>query len=462
MNKLIEKRLKTFQETLTDKKIEGAIVSSKHNFLYMLGFKTESPAYLYIPSSSSKTEREITIFTNTLEEQIVKKSNPLKSIETFVLNKTLPPANLREFEKGNFKEFEITDSNQKLRAVLVPNNLLNDLMDNQFKSNKQQILKTGQTIDKIEIKPQTLIQNALQKNAIMINEWSGRAVIVPGIRNLRAISEFINHGGSKLNIGIEFEAMNYGEAIKLEPFSKKNISPLLEMQRMIKDKEEIKILKKAAKIGELGWDAAQNAIHEQSTENDAQAEAEYAMKKAGSSAPSFETIVVSGYKSALPHGHAGDKQIKHGELVTVDLGATYMGYASDMTRTVLSGHEGSEKLKKIYRQVQHAHKLGVDSIAIEASWADSDIAVRKYFDEIGRLEYYVHSLGHGVGVEVHEAPWINYKQIKPTQKLKAGMVFTIEPGLYIPDLGGVRIEDTLHILEDGSVEYLTNSTYADY
>jgi Xaa-Pro aminopeptidase len=268
-----------------------------------------------------------------------------------------------------------------------------------------------------------------------------------------------------IKIGIEHTNISYknyltfSQKMKNGKFS--DISELIELQRVIKDEDEIQKLQKAAEIGDIGFKAAHTAIDEFLTEDEVQAETEYAMKKAGGTKPSFETIVVSGENSAFPHGHATYKQIKKGDLVTVDLGSIYDGYCSDMTRTVIAGGESSAEIKKILKTVNNAHQIGQDAVICGKHWGHPDKMVRKFYRENDVLDYYVHSLGHGVGVEVHESPWINHNHFSSTEIIQKNMVFTIEPGLYIPGVGGARTENTVVVREDG-FDILNKSEIFEY
>jgi len=170
------------------------------------------------------------------------------------------------------------------------------------------------------------------------------------------------------------------------------------------------------------------------------------MKMNGAEKPAFDTIISSGYRSALPHGVASDKRIERGDLVVIDLGALYRHYNSDITRTIVVG-KPSEKQKEIYEIVLEAQKSAVEKAKPGMTAKELDSIARNIIAEYGYGDYFIHSLGHGVGLEIHEPPRIS--QYDETV-LKEGMVITIEPGIYIPKLGGVRIEDTVVITKDGA------------
>ena len=177
------------------------------------------------------------------------------------------------------------------------------------------------------------------------------------------------------------------------------------------------------------------------------AQLEHIMRKLGSQKPAFDTIVASGIRGALPHGIATDKIIKKGEFVTMDFGAIYKGYNSDITRTVFVGH-ASEKEQKIYNAVLRVQYLGLKTIKPGISGKSVDETVRNALEKEDLAKYFTHGLGHGVGLEIHEEPRLS-KHSK-CEALKANMIVTDEPGIYIPDFGGIRIEDTVLVTETGA------------
>jgi Xaa-Pro aminopeptidase len=184
------------------------------------------------------------------------------------------------------------------------------------------------------------------------------------------------------------------------------------------------------------------------------AEIEYAMRKLGSSGTAFETIVASGASSAFPHGGCSDKEIREGDLVVVDVGATYKFYRSDMTRTFVVG-KPSEKQKKLYQIVKAAQETALGKVMPGAKASNVDVAARKIIADAGYGAYFVHGLGHGVGLEVHEPPILS-----PDSKdvLAVGNVVTVEPGIYLVGYGGIRIEDTVFV-QKGGAQKLTHGTY---
>ncbi|MBS4215693.1 M24 family metallopeptidase [Neobacillus rhizophilus] len=231
------------------------------------------------------------------------------------------------------------------------------------------------------------------------------------------------------------------------------VSGLIEKLRLIKTDSEIKILKEAADIADAAFKHILDFLRPGKTELEVSNELEFFMRKAGAVSSSFDTIVASGYRSALPHGVASDKVIEKGDMVTLDFGAYYKGYVSDITRTVAVG-EPDAKLKEIYQIVLEAQLRGIDGFRPGMTGKEADALTRDYITEKGYGEYFGHSTGHGIGLEVHEGPALS---LKSDIILEPGMVVTCEPGIYIPGLGGVRIEDDTLITKDHN-ERLTHST----
>jgi Xaa-Pro aminopeptidase len=225
--------------------------------------------------------------------------------------------------------------------------------------------------------------------------------------------------------------------------------------RKVKDEKEIKLLRKAAELTSLGMKVAYETVKAGLKEYEAAAEIEYAMRKHGSGGTAFETIVASGTCSAFPHGGCSDKVIRNGDLVVVDIGAAYKSYCSDMTRTLTAG-KASEKQKRLYEIVKQAQDRAFEALKPGAKAKDVDAAARQAIADAGYGEYFVHGLGHGVGLEVHEPPTLSPDS---ADTLAAGNVVTVEPGVYLVGYGGVRIEDTVLVGRDGA-EKLTNGPYA--
>lgn len=216
--------------------------------------------------------------------------------------------------------------------------------------------------------------------------------------------------------------------------------------RMIKDKRELDLLLKAAAIADEAFRKLKADIKPGISEKDLAARLEYYMRVLGSEGTSFTTIVASGKRSALPHGVATDKILEVGDFITFDFGAVYKGYHSDMTRTIVLGMAGRWQ-REIYSVVEEAQLKGMKSAREGMTGSELDAIVRKIIEDCGYGSCYIHGTGHGVGLEIHEMPNINKRG---TTLLQTGMVFTIEPGIYIPGRGGVRIEDTVVLTEEGA------------
>ncbi|NNV05353.1 Xaa-Pro peptidase family protein [Geobacillus sp. C56-T2] len=229
-------------------------------------------------------------------------------------------------------------------------------------------------------------------------------------------------------------------------------SSLVEKLRLIKSGAEIKIVKEAAAIADAAFAHILSFIRPGVTEIEVANELEFFMRKQGASSSSFDTIVASGYRSALPHGVASEKTIERGELVTLDFGAYYKGYCSDLTRTVAVGDISAE-LRTIYEVVLEAQRRGMAGLKAGITGKEADALTRDYIREKGYGDYFGHSTGHGIGLEIHEGPTLSFRS---DAVLEPGMVVTVEPGIYIPGLGGVRIEDDTVITADGN-EALTHS-----
>ena len=231
-------------------------------------------------------------------------------------------------------------------------------------------------------------------------------------------------------------------------------SDLVANQRMIKDSEEIVLIRRACELADIGISAASQAIKVGVREYEVAAQAEYAMRIHGSQGFAFETLVASGPRSSYPHGSSTDREIREGEFVTVDLGSVWGGYCSDITRTVLVGSP-SPKDVRLLQLVQKVHDKMLEEIRSGVEGASLDASARSMFGEDYR-SYFIHGLGHGVGLDIHEPPTLSQAS---KDILAEGNVVTDEPGLYLKDYGGVRIEDTVLVTTKG-VEKLTKAPYA--
>lgn len=263
--------------------------------------------------------------------------------------------------------------------------------------------------------------------------------------------------GDYWRVGFEADYLSYNEYQKLAEVAPERvtlvpISGVIEEGRLVKDDTELEKLTEVARITDAAFDelVAAGEIRAGRTERDVAADLEYRMRVKGSDRESFDSIVASGPNSSLPHYGVGDRVIEDGDLVTFDFGAVIDGYNSDMTRTVAVGEPG-EKAREIYDVVLRAQLAGVEAAVAGAELVDVDAACRDIIADAGYGDYFVHSTGHGVGIDLHEGP---FAALTGKGKLETGMTLTIEPGIYVPGECGVRIEDTL-IITDGAPKIIT-------
>lgn len=220
--------------------------------------------------------------------------------------------------------------------------------------------------------------------------------------------------------------------------------------RALKDDQELILLKTSIGIASQSYLEMVQSLKEGVEEKEAALEMEWSMKRKGAGALGFDIIIASGKRSALPHGKASDKRVQRGDFILIDFGSEFHGYHCDQTRTVVCGSPSSEQ-QKIYRIVKEAHDRAIDTVRPGVPISDVDGAARNHIRDEGYGEYFGHGLGHGIGLAVHEDPAINGENKGLVQER---MVFTIEPGIYIPDWGGVRIEDMVLVTPHGA-ELLT-------
>lgn len=234
----------------------------------------------------------------------------------------------------------------------------------------------------------------------------------------------------------------YSKALASYSFKRLDLSHL----RDVKDAKEIEIMKKAGAIAIQALENTLPQVKAGMTEREAELILVTEMKRLGASKESFDTIVASGVRGALPHGHASDKVIQQGEFVTFDFGCIYQGYCSDVTRTVVIGTPKDTQLVEIYHIVKEAQQKAVDAIRPGLKGSDVDKVARDYITAKGYGKYFGHGTGHGLGILVHE-----YPNVSPAGDivLAPGHVVTVEPGIYIEGLGGVRIEDDVLVTAKG-------------
>lgn len=258
------------------------------------------------------------------------------------------------------------------------------------------------------------------------------------------------------NFGLEMKAVSIFEYHNLRnayPYaSYVDVQPFINLQRMKKSNSQVGFVNKAIEIIEKVLAEGIKKVEIGMSELELTAELEYLMRKFGADGPSFSTIVLSGEKSALPHGTPGNRTFQKGDFLLIDFGVMKDGYCSDITRTFIIG-EASEKQKEIYDIVLQSNNAGINAIKSGVPVKTFDREARNVINTKGYGDYFNNRVGHGLGIEVHEEPSIheNNDQIAET-----GLLFTIEPGIYIPGFGGVRIEDDVYINEKGNVEVLTS------
>ena len=263
-----------------------------------------------------------------------------------------------------------------------------------------------------------------------------------------------NRGSLPSSIAIEKTHLTVERLERMEDLFKNTnfirLDDQLNKMRVIKDENELINLRKAAQFADKAIEVGCSVIAEGKTELEVLMAIEFEMKKLGIQKMSFDTMVLSGPKTASPHGIPGDRKIQKGDLVLFDLGVVYNGYCSDITRTVAFG-EPSEEQRNIYETVRLAEQTAVDLVRPGIKAMELDKAARDVITNAGYGQYFTHRLGHGLGISVHE-----YPSITGTNEfvLEEGMVFTIEPGIYHPEVTGVRIEDDVVVTANG-VEVLT-------
>lgn len=258
-------------------------------------------------------------------------------------------------------------------------------------------------------------------------------------------------------VGYESQNMSVSSLATLQKqFPRNKFVPtsfLMEEIAAVKDADEIESIKEAVRITDEVFEQILGVIREGVRENEVAAEIAYRHRRLGAEADAFEPIVASGIRGALPHARASAKAIHKGDMVTLDLGCRVRGYHSDLTRTVSVGPP-SDELKRVYQVVRDAQEKALGSAKSGMKAKSLDAVARKHIAAQGLGKYFSHSLGHGLGLEVHELPRVSKLS---TDTLETGNVITVEPGVYIPGVGGVRIEDDV-LIENGSCRVLNSST----
>ncbi len=285
-------------------------------------------------------------------------------------------------------------------------------------------------------------------------EVSGaRVVIAKGPPLLAAAKFAVQHKLSALGLESEHITLATRAGLKHAISGKarlREIGPVVEKQRMIKDADELALLREAVNLGAALLNTAYKVIRPGVLESEVAAELEYAARRHGAEAMSFETIVAAGPRSALPHGRASASPIPSRGFVILDFGVILDGYCSDRTRTVHVGKISAAE-RRMYQAVREAQQAAACAVRAGVACGQVDRTARSVLRRAGLGRYFSHSTGHGVGLEIHEPPRLGKAQ---KELLRPGMVVTIEPGVYIPGQGGVRIEDMLVVTDRGG-EVLT-------
>ncbi len=272
-----------------------------------------------------------------------------------------------------------------------------------------------------------------------------------------SIYSLLKEFASLKRIGFESQTIAY-QAVKLlqESLAQTNVTlvptkNVVELQRMIKTPEESTAIRKAAAISDQTLHEVLPMIQAGMTELELANEIDYRSKRLGSEGPAFETIVAAGKRTALPHAHASHAVIEKDQLIMIDFGSIYHGYYSDITRTFGFGTVGTE-IEQAYQILLQAQINALATIKGGTSFGLVDEAARHFLAEHDLAGYFSHNLGHGIGLSCHEYPNIAPKQ---SVKVQANMVFTVEPGIYLPKKFGIRIEDDVLLTKSGTVECLT-------
>ena len=297
------------------------------------------------------------------------------------------------------------------------------------------------------------------------NEVSGARVVIARKAALTAAADWMAPRAKQFGcktycrLGVEGQHLSLNAYRQLaatlgSDFRVTSAPPIVEEMRAIKDSEEIQHIRSAAVLGASLFPQMLKLISSRVNETEVAGEVEHAARKAGAEGMSFPTIIVSGERSALPHGQPANEAIRSNGFVVCDFGVILTGYCSDRTRTVYVGRPTPEA-HRVYQAVREAGQAALESVRPGTSLGEVDSAARKLLQKQGLGKYFTHSTGHGVGLEIHEAPRVAAGQ---TELLQPGMVITIEPGVYLPGKWGVRIEDMVLVTGDGYEVLAPSST----
>jgi Xaa-Pro aminopeptidase len=284
------------------------------------------------------------------------------------------------------------------------------------------------------------------------DEVEGAKVVIARKAVVTALGEWLarRKRARGRTIGVEAEHFTLAEKKRLAEVLPsgvrlKETTSIVERDRMVKDRDELDRIRAAVALGAKLFDRALEVLRPGVKETEVAGEMEFAARRAGAEEMSFPTIIASGARSALPHGRASDQVIAPGGFVVCDFGVILSSYCSDQTRTVWVGPV-SEEARRAYQAVKEAQQAAIDAVRPGVVVGEVDAAARKVLRKPGLGRYFTHSTGHGVGLEIHEAPRVANGQ---PEVLRPGMVITIEPGVYFPGKWGVRIEDMVAVTASG-------------
>ena len=307
---------------------------------------------------------------------------------------------------------------------------------------------------------QILITNPLYQE-VAAHEATGWEVVVPVGRNYGPALAEIAREAHLARIGFESTALTYAEYARLNtalagvaelvPFEQSYIETL----RLVKSPEEIELLRRAVAITDQTFTHLCNWIQPGMTEKEIQWEITRKMLELGADGLAFESIVASGPNGSMPHAHPSQRRVERGELITIDMGARYKGYCADMTRTICLGEPKETRMVELYETVLLAMKTCEAGLHAGITGKAADALTRDVLAAHDLDEYYIHSTGHGIGLQIHEGPGLS-SRAPEEMVLPAGSVVTVEPGVYIPGWSGLRIEDSGVVTENG-FEVLTQS-----
>ena len=354
----------------------------------------------------------------------------------------LPPMHLRQ-STNPFRARQ-----ERLRALMearrVPFILVSHLPNVRYLTGftgSAGILLMGQGVGKLWVDPRYTLQAQEQAEGVDVIEEKG------GI--LKAASIWLRKNGVRA-AAFEASTLTYaqfdqiqkevGEILHLKPGG-----DLIEELRIVKDRGEIEAIRRAGQVTAEVFTELLPQIRPGLVEQDLAAEIEFRMRKKGAEGAAFETIVASGPRSAYPHARPSSKALQECELVIFDLGAILSGYAADMTRTVYLG-EPTRRIRSLYSAVLKSQEGAIRSVQDSTPAGEVDSAARRILTKHGLARYFTHSTGHGVGLEIHERPRLGKGE---TTCLRSGSVVTVEPGVYLEGVGGIRIEDTVLVGPEG-------------